>query len=223
MNPQRHPNWDHIDTVMLDMDGTLLDRYFDDYFWLHHLPEVYAAQHALPFDQAKEHLLTQFKSVECTLQWTNLLYWSERLGLDILQLKRDIASLIGILDGACEFLSFVRKLGKKLVLVTNAHPLSLQLKLEKTEIEGYFDTIISAEEVGAAKEEPIFWQNLKKIIPFTNEGTLFADDTERVLQTAAGFGIGYLVHIARPSTKLSPHYSENFFSIHDFSQICRKD
>jgi len=30
-----------IKYVLLDMDGTLLDKYFDDYFWEHLLPERY--------------------------------------------------------------------------------------------------------------------------------------------------------------------------------------
>jgi FMN phosphatase YigB (HAD superfamily) len=30
---------DEIKYVLLDMDGTLLDKYFDDYFWEHLLPE----------------------------------------------------------------------------------------------------------------------------------------------------------------------------------------
>ncbi|HBT55971.1 MAG TPA: haloacid dehalogenase, partial [Pseudomonas sp.] len=31
-------NWNAIDTVLLDMDGTLLDLHFDNHFWLEHMP-----------------------------------------------------------------------------------------------------------------------------------------------------------------------------------------
>ena len=34
--------WDDITWVLLDMDGTLLDKHFDDYFWETLVPEEYA-------------------------------------------------------------------------------------------------------------------------------------------------------------------------------------
>ena len=33
-------NWNKIDTILLDMDGTLLDLYFDNYFWREHVPTL---------------------------------------------------------------------------------------------------------------------------------------------------------------------------------------
>ena len=35
-------NWPQIDTVFLDMDGTLLDLHFDNHFWREHMPRRYA-------------------------------------------------------------------------------------------------------------------------------------------------------------------------------------
>ena len=40
-------DWDSIDTVLLDMDGTLLDLHFDNYFWTEHLPDIYSRKHQL--------------------------------------------------------------------------------------------------------------------------------------------------------------------------------
>ena len=31
-------NWSKIDTVLLDMDGTLLDLHYDSHFWLNVIP-----------------------------------------------------------------------------------------------------------------------------------------------------------------------------------------
>ena len=39
--------WSDIDTVLLDMDGTLLDLHFDNHFWLEHLPQRYAELHGV--------------------------------------------------------------------------------------------------------------------------------------------------------------------------------
>ena len=36
-----------IDTVLLDMDGTLLDLHYDNHFWLEHLPQRYAELHGI--------------------------------------------------------------------------------------------------------------------------------------------------------------------------------
>ncbi len=40
--------------VLLDMDGTLLDKYFDDYFWEHLLPEKYAEKKTSPSARQKK-------------------------------------------------------------------------------------------------------------------------------------------------------------------------
>ena len=41
------PDWENIETVLLDMDGTLLDLHFDNHFWLQHVPVCYAEKHGL--------------------------------------------------------------------------------------------------------------------------------------------------------------------------------
>ena len=46
-------DWQDIHTVLLDMDGTLLDLHFDNHFWLEHLPKRYAAIHQHSDDSIK--------------------------------------------------------------------------------------------------------------------------------------------------------------------------
>ena len=41
-NQPLQPDWNSIDTVFLDMDGTLLDLHFDNHFWLEYLPACYS-------------------------------------------------------------------------------------------------------------------------------------------------------------------------------------
>lgn len=36
--------WQDVDTVLLDMDGTLLDLAFDNYFWQKLVPETWGAK-----------------------------------------------------------------------------------------------------------------------------------------------------------------------------------
>ncbi|WP_457578009.1 HAD hydrolase-like protein [Desulfomarina sp.] len=211
--------WHEIETVFLDLDGTLLDRYFDDYFWNEYVPQVFAAKNNLDRETARRQLLATYKSVENTLLWTDLDHWSEKLNLNIPMLKREVSHLIAVHPGVFDFLDHLVTLGKKIFLVTNAHPKTLEVKLDKIALRGYFQAVFSSNQVGAPKEVQQFWHNLETLLPFAKETTFFADDTENVLFSARQFGIRHLCHIARPSSRLAPAFSDNFPSIADFSRL----
>jgi putative hydrolase of the HAD superfamily len=201
------------------MDGTLLDKYFDDYFWEHYVPENFARKNNLGHSEARRHLLGTYKSVENTLQWTDLDYWSERLDLDLVKLKQEISHLVSIHPHVVEFLAYMANLGKTVYLVTNAHPKALQVKMERVKIEGWFQRLICSQEVGAAKEQSLFWHKLHDLLPYDKETTLMADDTEKVLHSAGGYGIQYLIHVAKPSSRLDSHHSRHYPSILSFREL----
>lgn len=212
-------SWNHIDCVFLDMDGTLLDKYYDDYFWEHFVPEVYAAKNKVPISDARELLLKTYRSVENTLQWTDLDYWSDRLELDIVALKREIGHLVSAHPHIIDYFEYMHEIGKELYLITNAHPKALRVKMEQVNIEKWFERLICSAEVGAAKEQPEFWDKLQQILPYDKKRTLFADDTEKVLHSARDFGIQHLVHIAKPSSKLPVRFSAHYQSIVNFQEL----
>lgn len=212
-------SWKDIDTVLLDMDGTLLDKYFDDYFWEHFVPEVFAVANQLTAEQARGLLLERYRKVESTLQWTDLDYWSEQLGLDIPELKCRIDHLIQVHPYVIDFLVFINSLGKKIHLVTNAHSKTLAIKLRKTSIGPYFSRIVCAEEVGEAKEQPIFWSKLEAMLGFDKERTLLAEDTAKVLHSAREYGMAHLIYVARPSSRKPVSYSPDFPSITYFNEL----
>lgn len=212
-------NWPDIKIVMLDMDGTLLDKHFDDYFWEEHVPEVYARQNKINFWEAHEKLLAMYKSREKTMDWTDINYWSEQLGLDLASMKEKMNHLIQVHPFVIDFLDYCRENGKKIYLVTNAHPLTLSIKMAKTEIEGHFDHIISSEEIGLPKEDPLFWPRLKEIYPFCRKSSLLADDNEDVLASAADYGIKNLIFVAKSSSTKPVTYSPRFPSIIFFKEL----
>jgi len=211
--------WAGIELVMLDMDGTLLDRYFDDYFWEHFVPEIFAEKNNLQPAEARQQLLTRYQAREGTLAWTDLDYWSEQLGLDIPALKIQVDHLINVHPYAIVFLEFCRAAGKIIWLVTNAHSKTLEIKMAKTALQNHFDMIICAEEVGLAKEEPGFWAKLQERYHYQPERTLLADDNEKILISAQNGGIKNLVYIAKPSSEEVAKPSGRFRSINYFSEL----
>jgi 5'-nucleotidase len=216
-------NWTDIDTILLDMDGTLLDRHFDDHFWLEHVPKRYSADRNIPLNEAKVLLYRLFRSQENTLNWTDLDYWTEKLGLDIPLLKLEVDHLIAVHPFVVEFLLFLKQQGKGIFLVTNAHSKTLALKMKKTRLGPYFAGIVSAHDLGLPKEDVDFWGKLRGIIPYDPTRTMLGEDSETNLATAEANGIKYLVYVSRFSSTVRPKASERFASIHYFSQLIPKD
>jgi len=201
------------------MDGTLLDKYYDDYFWERYIPEIYAKQNGLNTVEAGKKLLAIYKAKEGTLDWTDLDYWSDQLALNIPALKIKVSHLIKIHPYVVDFLEFLSQSSKRVYLVTNAHSKTLDIKMKKTSLNGYFDRIICAAEVGKPKEDTSFWPGLKKIINFSRETTMLAEDTEKILQSAQAYGIKHLIYVARPSSRKAIKKSSHFTSIIYFNEL----
>lgn len=211
--------WNDIDTVLLDMDGTILDRHFDDHFWLEHVPERWSQRNHTTLEYAKNHLYSLFHSQENTLNWTDLDYWSDRLKLDIPVLKQELEHLIAIHPHVIDFLLFLKRSGKKIWLVTNAHSKTLDLKMKRTRIGIYFDGIISAHQVGLPKEDSRFWEALQNFVSYSPERTLLGEDSETNLVTAREYAIRYLIYVSHYSSKISPRRSEHFPTIDYFNRL----
>jgi 5'-nucleotidase len=216
-------DWKLIDTVLLDMDGTLLDRHFDDHFWLEHVPMRYAEKFGGSHAAAKDKLHRMFRSQENTLNWTDLDYWSDQLGLDIPVLKEELNHLIAVHPFVTEFLLYLRQHGKGIYLVTNAHGKTLDLKMRRTKIGSYFDGIVSAHDLGLPKEDPAFWGKLQERVSFDPERTMLGEDSETNLGTAQLFGIKYLIHVGRYSSRAEVAISDKFRSISYFSELVPRD
>lgn len=204
-------NWAEIDDVLLDMDGTLLDRHFDNFFFEEELPRRYAALHGLPFGESRDRLMAMYRSVEGELAWTDLHYWTERVGIDVVAMHRELDHLIGFLPGAEPFLTEIRRRGKRITILTNAHVAGVEVKTAKTGLARYVDRIVDAAEVGYLKMRPEYWPTCQRLVGFDPGRALFVDDDEGCLHAAQRFGLAQIIHSAKSSSQL-PAESSNFFT-----------
>ncbi len=192
--------WDGIDTVLLDMDGTLLDLRFDNHFWLEHVPQVYAEARGITFEESCATLFPRMQAIRGTLDWYCVEFWSRELSLDIIAMKTALAGNIRVRPGAREFLAAVRASGRRLYLLTNAHPRSLEIKLDRSGIGKYFDVTVSSHELGAPKEHAAFWTALRTRHGLDPVRCLFVDDTVTVLEAARLFGVGAVLAVRQPDS-----------------------
>ncbi|MDO9520492.1 MAG: GMP/IMP nucleotidase [Pseudohongiella sp.] len=212
-------NWSDIDTVLFDMDGTLLDLHFDNYFWEQLVPETIAAKSGISTAQAWKQLHAEYQTMHGKLDWYCIDYWTDRLELDIQGLKEATKDRIAVRANVEPMLKTLRGMNKKLLLVTNAHPGSLQLKMQHTGIEHHFHRTISSHALGKAKENAGFWQALQDHEHFEPERSVLFDDNLHVLRQARAEGIRHLYAIKQPDSRRDPLPAGEFQQIDDFADI----
>ncbi|MBV4460865.1 GMP/IMP nucleotidase [Pseudomonas sp. COR58] len=211
--------WSDIDTVLLDMDGTLLDLHFDNHFWLEHLPRRYAELHGMSLAMAQLELTPLFERNAGKLQWYCLDFWSAELKLSVRELKLETAHLIALRPDAGTFLAAIRQAGKRVVMITNAHRDSLSLKLERVELAPYFERLISSHDYGFPKESPQFWDALRADLRFDPARSLFIDDTLPILRSARDFGVAHLLAVKEPDSRKGPKDTAEFAAVGDYRDL----
>lgn len=209
-------DWANIQTVLLDMDGTLLDLYFDNHFWLEHVPKKLVSQGNYTFEQAQQYMMSEYEKVQGTINWYCLDFWADKLDMDIVEAKREIQHLIKMREDTIPFLDALRESGREVVLVTNAHPDSLSLKVERTQLDQHIDLLISTHEFGVTKESQLLWEKLQAKLRFSPESTLFVDDSLPILEAAKEYGIGYLLAVNNPDSKQPVRDITHFNAIEDY-------
>ncbi|MFT5758252.1 MAG: HAD superfamily hydrolase (TIGR01509 family) [Alteromonadaceae bacterium] len=212
-------NWSNISTVLLDMDGTILDLHYDNHFWLEHLPLRYSETAGISLQQAKKNLTDHYEEVVGTINWYCLDYWGKQTNLPIASLKKEIQHLIKLRHDAHDFLITLKATGREIVLVTNAHPDSLSLKIERTQLDKYFDTLYSTHEFGVTKESQLLWEKLQNKHGFDLKNTLFVDDSLPILQSAEKYGFKHLLAIANPDSKQPAKTISQYPAITDYSVL----
>ena len=211
--------WNEIDTVLLDMDGTLLDLRFDNHFWIEHLPKKLAEKTGEPLEVCRANMLAHYERVSGKIQWYCLDYWAEELQLDIMAAKREVEHLIAMREDTIPFLDALHDSHREVVLVTNAHPGSLSLKIEHTKLDSHIDNLISTHEFGVTKESQLLWEKLQARLGFDPARTLFVDDSLTILQAAKDFGIKHLLAVSNPDSQLPARDIDTFPAVSDYRTL----
>jgi 5'-nucleotidase len=211
--------WKEIDTVLLDMDGTLLDLHFDNYFWHEYLPRKWGEKNDLDTEAARQVLMPGFYKWAGTLAWYDLDHWSIHLGMDILTLKEDIGHLIKERPAALAFLKFLTEIGKNKALVTNAYQGLIDMKFRCTDIGDHFEHVYCSHDFGFPKEDVQFWDALQEAYPFDPLKTLLVDDNLSVLDSAKKYGIRYLLSISQPDSTKPCIEKNSYQAIESFNDL----
>lgn len=209
-------DWQRVDTVLLDMDGTLLDLAFDNHFWLESLPEAISRHRGIPLENAREDLFGRMKAIEGSIDWYCIDYWNRTLGFDVMALKHARRDRIGYRPGAERFLRELAASGRRRILVTNAHRAVLGLKFAVTGLEALLDRVISSHDYRVAKQAPAFWDTLVREEPFEPSRAVLLDDSRAVLRAARDWGVGQTVGIAQPDLSRPAEDDDEFPMVRDF-------
>jgi len=212
-------DWSTVDTVMFDMDGTLLDLHYDNHFWEHVVPLTWGQREGLSLAQAWERIGVLYGEHGGTLNWYCIDFWSEQLQLDIRALKTQTQDRIALRPLALTLLKQLRRSAKHILLVTNAHPDTLELKMLRMQLQQHFDAMISSHELGLAKEEQGFWTSLQQRHNYNPARTLLVDDNEAVLRSAGDHGIAHLLAIAQPDSQRPPLPAGAYVQLQSFADI----
>ena len=212
-------DWDRIDTVLLDLDGTLLDLNFDNHFWRIHVPRRYAEYNGMSFKQACSQIYPHMQAIRGTLDWYSIHYWSNYLDLDIVALKTEMRHLIKLRPGVIEFLKTLRDHDKTLVLTTNAHPDTLSIKFAEVPLAAHFDEVVTSHQLGAPKETQNFWRSLGETISYDPSRSMLIDDHPGVLSAAEEFGVSVLLTIHQPDLSQPAQPENGFYAVLHFDQI----
>ena len=214
--------WNSIETFFLDMDGTLLDLAYDNYFWHEHIPALYSKINGITIKEGKYIFEKLYKNKQDTMEWYSISYWSEVLKIDLKLEILKTKNQIKVFTGTIDFLKKLKKNKIKICLLTNCPREMLDIKMTQTKLWGYFDKIISSEDCGYIKESNEFWGYLNKNIKYNPRTTVFIDDNQNVLKYSNKNGIQNIFCIDFPDSKKNRQIIDGYRSIENISLFEKK-
>ncbi len=213
------PDWDKIDTVLLDMDGTLIDKRHEDDFWGEDVPKAYAKKKGISLETAKQIAYKKYHAIEGTYDWSDVGHWEKEFGVKLWGIKKESVMKMRLHPHTLRFLKFLKKNKKKVYLVTASMPRDLKMKLKHLKMTEYFDKIYTQFDINETKTTKQFWIKLQKVNGYDNDRTLLAEDTEAVTNAAKLAGIRWFIYKSLYSSKKPPVTPKGFFCVRHFDEV----
>ena len=154
-----------IKIISFDLDGTLVDKNFDNSIWFEEIPKLYASKNKISFRNAKKFVFSEYAKFEKSHNWTDIGFWFNHFKLK--NWKKIINDLKKNIKPYSEVIPVLKKLKKKykLIIVTQANMKFVKLKLKAEGLKKYFSYVFSTsshfEQVN--KTENIYKTILKKL------------------------------------------------------------
>ena len=212
--------WDELDTILLDMDGTILDLNYDNHVWNQALPCAYAEKHSIDETAARSRLTGHMQEIHGTIDFYSFPYWAQYTKLDIKALHRDFTELIQFRPGAKAFLKWARANKKNTIIATNAHPESIQIKNEISALFKHVNHITSSHQYGCPKETTEFWERLQTEHQFDKAKTIFIDDNAPVIDSSKNYGVAYNLIVAKTDSQKPLKTNLGYPAFDHYAEIC---
>ncbi len=205
-----------IECLLIDMDGVILDNTYDNNFWQNQIPNVLSKKKNISFDDAKRLAIQIFNFKKNTKDWYDLDYWSNMLGIDIEAEKRSQESLgkIKLYDNVIDTLIELKK-NARLIMITNAHRKTLNIKLEKFNIKPCFHEMVCAHELNYVKEDLQLWYMLRTKYKLDFEKTVLVEDTINNIKVALSAGVSSAIYVGKENFK----YSDKILKLDSINQL----
>ncbi len=160
------PEKPKIKVISFDLDGTLVDKNFDEAIWYKEVPKAYAAKHRISFDMARERVVREYeKESNKDHNWVDIEYWFNYFGItDWKKVIEDLRHMVKVYDEAIPVLKELRK-KYKLVIITQADCKFIEVKMEVENLKDYFDDVFSttSDFKELKKTEEIFNEIVKRL------------------------------------------------------------
>jgi len=154
-----------IEVVSFDLEGTLVDLRFSNLVWETDIPRLYAEQHGLSFEEARDRVVDEYSQVgDDQPEWYDVDYWFRRLGLTgdwrrLLELRRDSRLVFPEVRGVLD------RLQGKFSLVISSNTIREFLEVQLSELEDYFEHVFSApSDFGTVKRSGEFYGRICRIM-----------------------------------------------------------
>jgi len=155
-----------IQIISFDMDGTLVESEYTDWVWHHGIPSLYAEKVGLSFQEAKDFVMGEYRKVgEASIEWYDIKYWFRlfQLKMGWKALMKRYVDKINVYPDVNRLLDRLRD-QFRLVLTSNAGREFIDVEMEVTGLDRYFDRIFSAtSDFQEVKKTPCFYRRICEI------------------------------------------------------------